>query len=82
MPAAFRARGYAPGVVSAVLLVLPVTGRYLQLAHDEDALTDEELRKCLVIGAGLVIIGVPVGLISADQAIRRMPLIGLATAPN
>lgn len=73
VPAAIRARGYAPGVVSAVLLVLPVTGRYLLLARSEDLLTDQELRQYLLVGVGLVVLGVPVGLIAADRATWRRP---------
>lgn len=62
-----------PGVVTAVLLVLPVTGRYLLLAHSEDLLTGEELRQCLLVGVGLVVIGLPVGLIAADRVTQRSP---------
>ena len=80
VPAAVRARGYAPGLASAVLLVLPVTASYLQLARAGGVLTDEELRDCLVIGAGLVVVGVPVGLVLADRGIRRMSVINFATA--
>lgn len=71
VPAAVRARGYAPGEVTAVLLVLPATGRYLLLTRTEDLLTDEELRQCLLVGVGLVVIGVPVGLVMADRATQR-----------
>jgi hypothetical protein len=67
VPAAVRARGYAPGLVTAVTLVLPATGRYLLQSHRQGLLSQRELRRCLQAGLGLVVLGVPVGLIAADR---------------
>ena len=67
VPAAVRARGYAPGLVTAVTLVLPATGRYLLQAGRQGLLSQRELRRCLQCGLGLVVFGVPVGLIAADR---------------
>jgi len=76
VPAAVRARGYAPGLVTAVTLVLPVTGRYLVQSHRQEVLSGPELRRCLLTGVGLVVVGVPVGLVTADQLVGRPPRAG------
>ena len=70
VPAAVRAGGYAPGAVSADTLVLPVTGRYLVQSHRQGLLSGRELRRCLLAGLGLVVLGIPVGLVAADRLIR------------
>ena len=67
VPAAVRVRGYAPGLVTAVTLVLPATGRYLLQSHRQGLLSRRELRRCCQGGLGLVVVGVPVGLITADR---------------
>ena len=73
VPAAVRARGYAPGLATAVTLVLPVTGRYLIQSQRQEVLSGPEFRRCLLTGVGLVVVGVPVGLVAADQLIGRLP---------
>lgn len=71
VPAAVRARGYSPGVVTAVALVLPVTASHLAAADRQGVLTRGQLRRCLLAGLGLVVLGVPLGLLGADRALRR-----------
>ena len=73
VPAAVRARGYAPGLVTAVTLVLPVTGRYIVQSHRQEVLSGPEFRRCLLTGVCLVVVGVPVGLVAADQLVGRPP---------
>ena len=67
IPAAVHARGYAPGVITAVTLVLPLTSNYLLQAHRQGVLTRPDLVRCLQAGLALVALGVPIGLISADR---------------
>ncbi len=69
VPAAVRARGYAPGVVTSVGLVLPVTSRFLLQVRREGLLTRAELARCLQAGLALVVLGLPVGLLAADRAV-------------
>ena len=67
VPAAVRAGGYAPGVVTAVTLVLPVTSRHLLQSYRQGLLSRRELRQCLLAGLALVVLGLPIGLVAADQ---------------
>lgn len=69
VPAAVRAGGYAPGVVTAVTLVLPVTSRHLLRSYRDGLLSRRELRTCLQVGLALVALGVPLGLICADRLV-------------
>ena len=76
VPAAVRAGGYAPGVVTAVLLVLPVTSRHLLQSYQQGSLSSRQLRQCLCTGLALVVVGVPSGLIAADRlamVVSRLP---------
>lgn len=70
VPAAVRAGGYAPGVVTAVTLVLPVTSRHLLLSYRQGLLSRRELSQCLLVGLALVVLGVPLGLVCADRLAR------------
>lgn len=65
LPAALRARGYTPGLISAVVLVLPVTARHLLLARRHGALTAAELRRLMAAAGALVVLGLPLGLAMA-----------------
>lgn len=71
VPAAVLARGYSPGVVTAVALVLPVAAGHLAAARRQGVLTPAQVRRCLLAGLGLVVLGVPLGLLAADRAPRR-----------
>lgn len=73
VPAAVRAGGYTPGVVTAVTLVLPVTSQYLLQSHRQGVLSRRQLSRCLQVGLALVVLGVPVGLVCADRLVRRDP---------
>ena len=70
VPAAVRAGGYAPGVATAVSLVLPVTTRHLLQSYRHGLLSSRELSRCLGVGLGLVVLGVPSGLIAVDRLMR------------
>jgi len=74
VPATVRARGYAPGVVTAVTLVLPVTGRFLALAHRQGLLTRRDLGRCASSGLALLVLGLPLGLVLADRLTRALTL--------
>ena len=69
VPAAVRAGGYAPGVVTAVTLVLPVTSRHLMQSYRQGLLSRRELGQCLQVGLALVVLGVPIGLVCADALV-------------
>lgn len=51
------------------MLALPVAGRYLLQPYRQELLSQRELRRCSQVGLGLVVIGVPVGLITADRLV-------------
>lgn len=70
VPAAVRAGGYAPGVVTAVMVVLPVTSRHLLQSYRQGLLSRRELSQCLLVGLALMVLGVPIGLVSADRLAR------------
>ena len=67
LPAAVRARGYAPGVVTAVGVVLPVTGGYLARARQDGVLTPRQLRRCGQGALALLVLGLPLGLLLSDR---------------
>lgn len=71
LPAALRARGYTPGLISAVALVLPVTARHLLLARRQGALTATEMRRLLAAASGLVVLGLPIALVTAARLARE-----------
>ena len=81
VPAALLVRGYTPGLVTAVTVVLPVTSRYLLQAHGDGLLPRRDLVRCLGTGLVLVVLGVPSGLGAADRLLARGTRLG-PTSPR
>lgn len=71
VPAAVQARGYAPGLLTSVFVVLPTSSRYLLHCRRHGLISPRGLRACLLGGVALVVLGVPGGLFVADRLGHR-----------